>query len=466
VNSTVKKPAILIVDDEEGIRNYCSDVLSAAGYRVLQAADGNSAGVILNGGEVGLVILDLSMPGMSGLELLAKINPDDSGIDVVIMTGFATVRTAVQAMRAGAHDYIEKPFQPEQLLRVVNEIYDEQKLREANLPFQALLANNQQFSGLVGTSLRMQELYRHILRVAPRPETVLITGESGTGKELIARAMHQLSPRKDRPFVVVDCGGINANVIESELFGHVKGAFTSAVQNRSGLLAEASDGTVFFDEAGELPPDLQVKLLRVLQDRTFRPVGGDETSPFRARVLAATNADLEDMLSAGKFRKDLYFRLNVHRVEAPPLRSRKSDIPILAQHLLDRHTHNGGEPITLSGDALAPMIRYDWPGNVRELENCIIHALAACDGHIIEPNHLPENIRPPKTAAPEIPRLSYLQEAERRAILEVLNLSGGNRSRAADLLGVAKTTVYRKMREYGIELTEESLGKELADLAD
>ncbi len=462
----MKRPAVLIVDDEEGIRNYCAEILSEAGYRVLQAPDGDSAVAVLDGGEVALVLLDLCMPGMTGLDLLARIKPGDSGIDAVIITGNASVRTAVEAMRGGAYDYIEKPFDGDQLLGLVRDIFEQQRLREVNQPFRALLEGNAQFSGLVGSSLRMQELYRHILRVAPRPETVLITGESGTGKELIARAVHQLSPRKEKPFVVVDCGGINANVIESELFGHVKGAFTSAVQNRTGLLAEAADGTVFFDETGELPPDLQVKLLRVLQDRTFRPVGGDGTIPFRARVVAATNADLEQMLDSGKFRKDFYFRLNVHRVEAPTLRSRKSDIPMLAQHLLERHSTDRKEPVTFGGDALTHLLRYDWPGNVRELENCVIHALAAATGNLIEPYHLPPNIRPPQSAAQEAPRLSYLQEAERRAILEVLNLSGGNRSRAAELLGVAKTTVYRKMKEYRIEIPEEISDKESPGPAD
>ena len=443
VLDTQRQGRILLVDDDSAVRLVCSAMLRAAGYEVALAEGGESALAALKDGTFDLVVSDVRMPGMTGLELLRRIDPRISGIDVLLVTGHASVDAAVNAIRLGALDYVVKPFRNGDLLHSVAHALERRRLLEIAPPETGLSG----FAGMVGNSPRMRRLFRQIEQVAPRRQAVLITGESGTGKELAARAIHECSPWRSEPFVIMDCGGLAGNLIESELFGHIRGAFTGAVQARSGLLARAGAGTLFIDEVGELSLDLQVKLLRILQEREFRSLGDDRPRQFEARVVAATNVDLEEAVARGNFRKDLYYRLNVYRVELPPLRERRSDITGLFEHLLHRHAAPGERLPALSQGAASAMLRYSWPGNIRELESCALRVLSQGES-VVDRSALPREVR---GSIDEPGALGYLASVERQAILDMLDAAGGNCARAAGLLGVAKTTVYRKLKEYGIE---------------
>ncbi len=445
--------SILVVDDEEGIREFCVGALEDEGYDVGAASSATEALSILRDKQVDVVLTDLKMPGMDGLELLRTIREKDTATDVVIMTAHATIPTAVEATKLGAYDYITKPFAVDDLIALLARVTERRDLVLENRLLRERVNKQDALGGLVGSSAAMQEVFRFAVKVAPKRSPVLIMGESGTGKELVARAIHSCSPWRDRPFVPVDCGALTPTLIESELFGHARGSFTGATQERQGLFRTAADGTIFLDEIGELPLELQAKLLRVLQESEFRPVGADTTVTLRARVIAATNRDLGASVAEKTFRSDLYYRLNVLAVKLPPLRQRKDDIPALAQYFLARAGETESHVAGISARAMERLLQYDWPGNVRELENAIRRALALASGPAIEERDLPqlrvESSEP--AGAPGGKAFTPLEEMERRAIWDALEATGGHRTNAAKLLGIGKTTLYSKLKEYGLD---------------
>ncbi|MGH9407044.1 MAG: sigma-54-dependent transcriptional regulator [Terriglobia bacterium] len=442
---------VLIVDDEPTSRQLCQEVLKELGYHS-QAADSPAQAIaILEDGQIDIVVSDVRMPGGSGIDLLRAIKEHHPSVDVLVMTGYATIPEAVEAVKLGAYDYIAKPFQLEKFRTVIARLVERQRLAQENRLLREEMKTQRGFGDFVGTSAAMQQIYQMILKMSGKRHPVLILGESGTGKELVARAIHSYGPLHEKPFVPVDCGALTPSLIESELFGHIRGAFTGATQARTGLLATAGGGTVFLDEIGELPVELQAKLLRALQEREIRPLGSNEAVPLRARVLAATNRNLEAAVEKGSFRQDLYFRLNVVALVIPPLRERKADITALAQHFVEQH---GGpaEGVTGFGPAaLDRMMSYAWPGNVRELENCVQRALALGSGPLLQLQDLPPAMLGSIKSETERGESHTLEDLERRAILNALETAGGDRLRAAKLLGIGKTTIYRKLKEYGIE---------------
>jgi len=441
---------VLIVDDEEDIRNLCADALREAGYEADTAASGAEALRKLSASPCDIVLSDISMPQMGGLDLLRAIREDFSQCDVILMTGHATVENAIEALRLGAYDYIKKPFAIEELLSRVGRLAERKEMSVENRILREQLRTGHGPGGMIGSSSPMQELYRLIVKFARRPQPVLITGESGTGKELVARAIHENSTSRRHPFVPVDCGALSSTLMESELFGHVPGAFTGAANRRAGLLASAGNGTVFFDEIGELTLEMQAKLLRTIQEREIRSLGGDRPQRFDARILAATNRNLEAAVKDGKFREDLFFRLNVLVIRTPPLRERRGDIPALAISFIESE-RGPDNPVTgISQAALDALSRYSWPGNVRELRNHVVRAIAISDGPLVERRDLAPEIRGNVPALPPVEEIGKLEAAERRAIIEALHSSGGHRVQAAKILGIGKTTLYKKLKDYGL----------------
>jgi DNA-binding NtrC family response regulator len=449
------RTAVLVVDDEQEARDFCSEALNELGYEAEPAESADQALSALATGKFDIVLADVRMPGMNGLELLKIVKQDYPAVDVVMMTGFGTVSSAVQAIKEGAYDYLTKPLKLDDLKRVFRRLVEKQELTTENRLLREQLKAHQGFANLIGTSPKMQKVYRLILKVAPKRHPVLIIGESGTGKELVARAIHAYSPWNKKPFMPVDCGALTPALIESELFGHVRGAFTGAVQTRQGLLAAAEGGTVFLDEIAELPMEVQVKLLRSLQEHEIKPVGSNARTRLEARVIAATNEDLQTAIRRGGFRKELYFRLDVVSIKLPPLRERKSDIPLLVHYFIERHGGTDGRIAGISYEAMSRLMSYDWPGNVRELENCVQRALALGSGSLIQVKDLPSNLLHHPGSPSEGAGISTLREQERRAILQALETTQGDRVRAAKLLGIGKTTIYRKLKEYGIETGRE-----------
>ncbi|HEY2016081.1 MAG TPA: sigma-54 dependent transcriptional regulator [Bryobacteraceae bacterium] len=448
--SEPNRAQVLVVDDEADIREFCQDALADAGFGVRTAISAGEALQILDEEHVDIVLSDLKMPGVDGIQLLQQIKERAGAVDVVLMTGHATIETAVRAIQMGASDYITKPVSAGDLAVHLNRLVRFRELILENRLLREQVEEQHGSCGLIGTSPRMQEVHRTVLRFAAKRQPVLITGESGTGKELIARALHRRGANPNEPFMPIDCGSLSPNLVESELFGHARGAFTGAMQDRPGLLASARRGTAFLDEIGELPLDLQVKLLRALQERELRPVGSNRPIPLEARIVAATNRNLLEAVREGKFRSDLYYRLNVLAIPLPPLRERKSDIPGLVQYFI---LHHGGPEEGIQGiapDALERLTSYHWPGNVRELENHIQRALAVTSGPLLQLNDFAPEIRYRNTA--EGGRAyTYLEKLERTAIIETLENTGGHRLRAAEVLGIGKTTLYRKLRDYGLD---------------
>jgi DNA-binding NtrC family response regulator len=444
----VKKGRILVVDDEPNARTALAELLRDEGYDVETAADAFKAlGKIPDFGPH-LVLTDLKMPGMDGIELMRKLRDGDLECAVVVMTAFGAVDTAVEAMRAGAVDYLTKPLNFDELLLVTERVLEQQKLRAEAGVLRLRLA--QRTGSIVGSSPPMQRVFQVIDQVGPSRATVLLTGESGTGKELVAEAIHQRSPRKDRPFVKLHCAALAETLLESELFGHERGAFTGAVGRRDGRFQVADGGTLFLDEIGEISPALQVKLLRFLQEHEFERVGGNQTIRVDVRVIAATNRDLARAVETGHFREDLYYRLNVVNIEMPPLRDRPSDIPQLAAHFLRRFAEQNEKTISrFEDEALERLVGYDWPGNVRELENAVERAVVMTRGDRIDADTLPVAVstKPGADGAPPIPG-STLAELERFAILETLEHTGGSTSRAADILGISVRKIQYKLHEY------------------
>ncbi len=447
---------LLIVEDERAVRECCREVARSLGFGTQTAESRDEAYRALEATNVDVVLLDLRLPGNNGLEFLRDIKRRRPETLVIVMTGFATVQSAVQAMKLGAYDYITKPFNFEELRLELERVTSHLKLTAENRLLREQLKSKQGFGQLVGHSPEMEKLYRIIAKAAHSTHPVLILGESGTGKELVARSIHYAGPYKDQPFIPVDCGALVPTLIESELFGYVRGAFTGALRPKEGLLATAEGGTVFLDEVGELPVDLQAKLLRAIQEKEVRPVGGTRAVPINVRVLAATNRDLEAAVSQGTFRRDLYFRLNVLTLRIPPLRERKQDIPLLIGSILDKVNNAGaGQKHTLSDDALRLMLEYDWPGNVRELENCVQRACTTCSLPTIQVVDLPTQIQnfkaeaKPEGAAPDATVIIPLEHLEKQAILHAISVLGGDKLEAARRLGIGKTTLYRKLKEYG-----------------
>jgi len=447
------RPRILVVDDEARIRRALERLLRRDGHEVVQAADGLEALEKCRQESFNLAVVDLLMPRMGGLELLARMSADHPEVAVIILTGNASVESAVEAMKAGAQDYLTKPFDDGEVLERVRRACRFNELEVENQRLRAEVRERYHYENLVGSAPAMQKVFELVDRLSRADSTVLIRGESGTGKEQVARAVHFSGPRSGLPFMPVDCGAVSPSLIESELFGHEKGAFTGAHSSTPGLLRAAGGGTVFLDEVGELPGSAQAKLLRALQEREVRPVGSTEVFPIAARVIAATNRDLEAAVAAGDFREDLYYRLNVVQITVPPLRERIEDLPILARHFVSLLAAEGGGVEGLSAGALELMGGYAWPGNIRELQNAVEHAAAVGNGGVIGAEDLPERIR---RAAGEGPGGSRggdgsLDSCVRRALADALRRSGGNRRKAARILGIGEATLYRKLKKYDLE---------------
>jgi DNA-binding NtrC family response regulator len=448
--STVAPSSALVVDDEEGIRSFLARTLERRGWRVETAGSAEEAAAILVNLHADVIVLDVALPGQSGLEWLKQL--DEAGFpgEVVLMTAFADMQTAIDALRAGAADFILKPFRAEQMVNAINRCVERARLARENYVLRRQLAKRRGVAdAIVGGSPAMERLRRLIERVAPTPTTVLIQGESGVGKELIARALHEQSPRAGAPFVALNCAAVAPELVEAELFGHVRGAFTGARDGRKGLFYYAHGGTLFLDEVGELPLALQSKLLRVLEERRVRPVGAEHEVPVDVRVVAATNRDLKAAAAAGRFRQDLYFRLAVMPLTAPPLRERGDDVLELAALFLGGLAQRlGVAPLALTEAAQAAMRAYPWPGNVRELRNFIERALLFGEFPLEDLTAAEEPVEssPVRGAAAAV----SLAEVEKRHILAVLQSCGGSKARAADLLGVSRKTLDRKCAEWGL----------------
>jgi len=455
---------VLIVDEDAAIRSACCEIAASRGFAPHAIENVVAARSLLRGNSVDILLLDLKSPGGTGLELLEEVKMLHPEMAVIVMTAFATVASAVEAMRTGADDYLTKPFALEELAAVLGRAAERRTVDIASRQLRDKLRTEQGLGNIIGRSSEMEKLYRILSKVAQTTHPVLILGESGTGKELVARSIHANGPNAAKPFLPVDCGSLVPTLVESELFGYVKGAFTGANRSKDGLLASADGGTVFLDEIGELPLDLQAKLLRALQEKEIRPVGATHRIPIKVRILAATNRDLATMVEQGRFRKDLYYRLNVVSLRIPPLRDRREDIPLLAAHFLDRMKKNGGAARILSDDALRTMTDYSWPGNVRELENSVERACALSSGPVLHTGDLPTVLQDfhmhahrtvPSPILPEpfderLGVVTPLAELERQAILDTLRQLKGDKLTAARLLGIGKTTLYRKLKEYGI----------------
>jgi two-component system response regulator HydG len=459
---------LLIVDDDPPIRSACSEIAGGMGFATRMADSVSAARAALALGPVDLVLLDLRLPGGGGLALLDEIRSSYPKAIVMVMTAYATVPSAVEAMRIGASDYLTKPFSLEEFSTVLERAAERRVIDEESRSLREHMRSSSGVGGLIGRSPAMEKLYRILSKVAHTSHPVLILGESGTGKELVARSIHNHGSSADKPFIPVDCGSLVPSLIESELFGYVKGAFTGANRSRTGLLAAADGGTVFLDEIGELPLDLQARLLRALQEKEIRPVGSNLAVPINARILAATNRDLSAMVETGHFRKDLFFRLNVVNLRIPPLRERKADIPLLAAHILDRIQRESSFTYTFADDALRLLMDYEWPGNIRELEHAIERACALCSGPVLHMTDFPSQIQnhrqhnmqaQSKTVGasqegrqtlPDSPQVLSIAELEKNAILNTIRQLNGDKLMAARLLGIGKTTLYRKLKEYGL----------------
>jgi len=447
---------LLIVDDEQSIRRLCMTVGEALGFTCMEANSGETALTLLEEQPAHMILTDMVMPNMSGLEFLEKVKKLLPRSEVAVMTGHGSIETAVQAMKLGAYDYISKPFSPLEELRLfLRRMAEKVHLVEENQFLRERVDTESDLHGIVGSSAKIQDVLRMISRLKDTRTPVLISGESGTGKELVARAIHFRGSFANRPFVAVDCGSLVPTLIESELFGYEKGAFTGALRSKTGLFQSANGGTIFLDEIGELPLEMQAKLLRVLQEKEIRPVGSNQKVKVDVRVVAATNRDLEAEYRNGTFRKDLYFRLNVVTVHLPALRERRSDIPMLAHWFLDRHAPGSAMQVTHA--AMKCLLQYDWPGNVRELENCIERAVALGDGKIIDLSDLPPTIASASPSA-DVPVSAItgavsstdLEDIERATIERVFEQVKGDKAMAGKMLGISRATLYRKLKRYNI----------------
>ncbi|MDR0719726.1 MAG: sigma-54 dependent transcriptional regulator [Treponema sp.] len=445
------KSKLLVVDDEKNIREGLADSLKMDGFEVVTAAGGDEAWNRFQKGDIDLVITDLRMPDISGEELLKLIEAETPGVPVIILTGHGTVETAVEAMRAGAWDFLTKPVNLDHLAQIVRRALSNRELFLKHRRLEEELEQQKQFRTMIGSSAPMRRVFDTISRAAPTKASILITGESGVGKELVADAIHELSPRKGKPFIKVHCAALSENLLESELFGHEKGAFTGAVARKRGRFELANEGTLFLDEIGEIEQNIQIKLLRVLQEKAFERVGGEETIETDVRLVAATNKDLKEEIAKGVFREDLYFRLNVVNIHVPPLRERKEDLPLLFAAFLKEFCKDNEKSIEgIEPKARSRLFSYDWPGNVRELRNCIESAVVMARGNYITEDDLPPNITL-KNEEPSIriPLGVTMDESERIIIRSTLKAYKDNKSKAAEVLGIGRKTLHRKLIEWG-----------------
>jgi DNA-binding NtrC family response regulator len=446
------KERILVVEDEEKLRRVIELQLSSAGYEVDQAGSAEEAFRLAD--RASLILTDLRLPGMDGLEMLSILRRQDSRVPVVVMTAFGSVEKAVEAMKAGAADFLMKPFSLDHLMAVVSKALEFRALRDENRQLREELGHRYRFDSIVGRSPAMQEIFATVMRVAPTRATVLLCGESGVGKDLIARAIHHHSPRRDRPFVKINCTAIPENLMESELFGYEKGAFTGAVSSKPGKFEQADTGTAFLDEIGDVPGNIQVKLLRVLQERELERLGSNKTRQVDVRILAATNRDLRAALEEGTFREDLYYRLNVVPINLPPLRERKEDIPFLAEHFVKKLAPElGAKAGSISDAAIARLMEYHWPGNVRELENVIERSLVLAGGARLEAADikLDSSPRPAAAANHFLPEGMTLDQYEQAIIREALRRAEGNKSQAARLLGLTRNALRYRLAQMGLD---------------
>jgi DNA-binding NtrC family response regulator len=452
---------ILIVEDEPPMSELLTSFFSDRGYEVDASGSGEEALRFLEARNYGLVITDIKLPEMSGLELLARINIDWPEVAVVMMTAFGSISSAVESMKLGADDYIAKPFQLDELALTVEKTLERRNLRREVRELRAEVRQRYNFSNIVGRSKPMQQLFEVIRRVAARRDaSALIIGSTGTGKELVARAIHYNSDRRDSPFVPINCSAIPETLLESELFGHQKGAFTGAHETRRGLIEEAQGGTVFLDEINTLSQNLQVKLLRVLQERIVRRVGGRENIAVDVRFVSASNQDLEDAVRLGQFRQDLFYRLNVVPIRLPDMKNRPEDIPLLVHHFLQKFAEQHGEPVRrFNSDAMRVLMTHAWPGNVRELENAVEHALTMGGGEVLAPGDLPASVTAPERDIVKDAVLDNvtLEEVERRYILHIMEKVSGHQINASRVLGIDRRTLYRRLREYNYKARPGSL---------
>ncbi|MCX8117269.1 MAG: sigma-54 dependent transcriptional regulator [Desulfobacterota bacterium] len=462
-------PRILVVDDEAIVCESCQRILEDEGLEVETALSGAEAFAKMRENPYDIVITDLKMPGIDGMEVLRTIKREYPDTIVIMITGFSTVETAVEAMKLGAFDYIPKPFTPDEVSVVVKKAIEQKKLLLENVYLRQELQEKYGFHNIIGKSKKMQEIYRIIAKVAPTDSTVLIHGQSGTGKELIARAIHYNSPRRDKQFVTVDCAVLAENLLESELFGHIRGSFTGAVTTKPGLFEVADGGTLFLDEIGNISLAIQAKLLRVLQEREFTPVGGTKSKKVDIRLIAATNKDLEKMIQEGTFREDLYYRLNIVPIFLPPLKERQEDIPALAMHFLKKYSEEMGKSIKgFTPEAMERLMKYPWPGNVRELENVIERTVVMMDEEMVRVEHL---ILPGQKRAEEIERIPMtseelkeikkqlrekaVEEVERAFVIKALERNQWNVTRAAEEVGMLRPNFQALMRKYGLRVRED-----------
>jgi DNA-binding NtrC family response regulator len=462
------KGQILVVDDEEIVIQSCLRVLSGGGYQIDAARDGREALRAIGENGYDVVILDIKMPKMDGMEVLRRVKEAHPDIDVIMITGLHEIETAVQAMKLGAFDYLPKPFDPEELEMVVARAFERRQLLQENLNLKNEVSAKYRFENIIGASPQMQSVYRLIARCAPTNSTIMLRGESGTGKELIARAIHYNSLRKDKPFVTVDCTSLSENLLESELFGHVKGSFTGAVSNKRGLLETADDGTLFLDEIGNLSMSTQAKLLRFIEEREFKAVGDTRFQTVNIRLISATNKDLESMIAGGDFRDDLYYRINIFPIEIPPLRERRDDIPALAFHALKRFSDESEHQVTnFSAGAMNLLMNLDWPGNVRELENVVHRAIILANDDVIRQgdlvniiDKLPQvDLDVPRTSEElkrikKIARQKSVENVEKHFVLSALKRNGWNVTRSSEETGMQRSNFQALMKKYDIRIRD------------
>lgn len=449
---------LLFVDDEDALRTVMAERLSAEGFDVVDANTGERALELLDQFAFDVVVTDLRLPGIDGVKVIDAARQRYPGIIAIVITGYGTVRDAVDAIKRGATDFLTKPFQFDELMHVLNKAFEQQRLTSENAYLRSQLEERYQFDGIIGRSRSMRELFQFLETVAPSNSTVLITGETGTGKEVVARAIHHNSPRRAQRFSTLNCAAVPETLLESELFGHVKGAFTGADRTKPGRFEQAHRGTLFLDEVGTMSTGLQMKLLRALQEREFERIGDSQTIKVDVRVIAATNSDLSKMVAEGTFREDLYYRLHVIPVHLPPLRDRRDDIPLLVRHFLEKYAP--GSPVQMSQGAMRALMAYHWPGNVRQLENAINRAVTLSGGRQqLEVSLLPPELQSTPEASPVpfvdfpedgIDMRVYLETLERGFIAQALDRTEGNKNKAAELLGLKRTTLVEKIRRYGL----------------
>ncbi|MFQ5770587.1 MAG: sigma-54-dependent transcriptional regulator [bacterium] len=452
---------ILIADDEASITTGLSELLKLEGYKTVTADDGNEALELLENQPFNLVLVDLMMPGLNGLQLLAKIKKRDFLTEVIIITGKGTISTAVEAMKSGAYDYLTKPVDPRRLRTIIAKALEHQKLVITNRKLQDTIKSMTRYEDMVGQDEKMHQIYQFIDAVADTTANVLITGESGTGKELVARAIHKKSSRAKGPFVAVNCSAFPRDILENELFGHEKGAFTGALSEKAGCFEMAIGGTIFLDEIGEMPPDTQAKILRALEERRFRRLGGTKEITVDVRVIAATNREVKKALKKGIIRGDLYYRLSVMEIELPPLRVRMGDLlPLLNEFLSQFNQKNNKNISGFSSECLEVFRNYNWPGNVRELKNVVERAVILCIEDEIQLQHLPKNIFKPEsteiTDSENFLQGKTLQQIEKEVIFKTLKMTKNNKTKAAQLLGISLKTMHNKLNKYYIEIDSEN----------